>query len=82
MSSILLYLSNTNFYYLIRIIVTLLLLLSVPAFIFAFTDHVFNPDSFAQHLDTSQLESDKVPLTFDDKQYDLYYGYHGSLDAL
>jgi len=67
---------------LIRYIATLLLLLTIPASSFAFAEHVFNPDAFAQYLDISQLESDKVTLTFDGKPYDLYYGYHGSLDAL
>jgi len=56
--------------------------LTIPASSFAFAEHVFNPDAFAQYLDISQLESDKVTLTFDGKPYDLYYGYHGSLDAL
>jgi len=60
----------------------LALLLIIPAPLFAFAEHVFNPDAFAQYLDISQLESDKVTLTFDDKPYDLYYGYHGSLDAM
>ena len=60
----------------------LALLLIIPASSFAFAEHVFNPDAFAQYLDISQLESDKITLTFDDKPYDLYYGYHGSLDAM
>ncbi|MCA9828480.1 MAG: PEFG-CTERM sorting domain-containing protein [Nitrosopumilus sp.] len=58
------------------------LLLGMSASSVAFAEHVFGPNAFAQYLDISQLESDKVTLTFDDKQYDLYYGYHGSLDAL
>lgn len=66
----------------IRIIVTLFFLFSVPASSFAFAEHIFNPDAFAQYLDISQLGSDKVTLTFDGKPYDLYYGYHGSLDAI
>lgn len=60
----------------------MLLLLSISASSFAFAEHIFDPNAFAQYLDISQLESDKVTLTFDDKSYDLYYGYHGSLDAL
>jgi len=63
-------------------VIILLLLLSVPASSFAFAEHIFNPNAFAQYLDISQLESDKITLTFDEKPYDLYYGYHGSLDAL
>ena len=66
----------------IRIIVTLFFLLIIPASSFAFAEHIFNPDAFAQYLDISQLGSDKVTLTFDGKPYDLYYGYHGSLDAI
>jgi len=54
----------------------------MPVSSFAFAEHIFGPNAFAQYLDISQLESDKVTLTFDDKPYDLYYGYHGSLDAL
>lgn len=72
----------TDFYRLIHYIVISLLLLSMPTSSIAFAEHVFNPDAFAQYLDISQLESDKVTLTFDDKPYDLYYGYHGSLDAM
>ena len=66
----------------IRYLMLLALLLIIPASSFAFAEHVFNPDAFAQYLDISQLESDKITLTFDDKPYDLYYGYHGSLDAM
>jgi len=66
----------------IRYVVSLVLLLIIPASSFAFAEHIFNPEAFGQYLDISQLESDKVTLIFDDKPYDLYYGYHGSLDAL
>lgn len=38
--------------------------------------------AFAQYLDISQLESDKVTLQFGEKSYDLYYGYRGSLDSM
>ena len=72
----------TNFCHLIRSIVIPILLLGMPPFGIVFAEHVFNPDAFAQYLDISQLESDKVTLVFDGKPYDLYYGYHGSLDAI
>lgn len=48
----------------------------------AFAEHIFNPEAYAQFLDISQLESDKVTFTFDDKSYDIYYGYRGSLDSM
>ncbi|MGY5151913.1 MAG: PEFG-CTERM sorting domain-containing protein [Candidatus Nitrosopumilus sp. bin_6a] len=66
----------------IRIIFGLLLLLMTPASSFAFAEHIFNPNAYAQYLDISQLESEKVTFTFDEKSYDVYYGYHGSLDAM
>ncbi len=48
----------------------------------AYAEHVFSVDAFAQYLDISQLESEKFTFTFDDKSYDIYYGYRGSLDAM
>lgn len=49
----------------------------------AYAEHVFEDViAHAQYLDISQLESEKVTFTFDDKSYDVYYGYHGSLDAV
>lgn len=49
----------------------------------AYAEHVFEDvTAHAQYLDISQLESEKVTFTFDDKSYDVYYGYHGSLDAV
>jgi len=59
----------------------LLFLIIIPSGI-AFAEHIFNPDAYAQYLDISQLESEKVTFTFDEKSYDIYYGYHGSLDAM
>lgn len=59
-----------------------ILLLIIPTSGFAFAEHVFNPEAFAQYLDISQLEAEKVTFTFDDVSYDVYYGYHGSLDAM
>lgn len=66
----------------IRIVFGLLLLLIIPVSTFAFAEHIFNPDAYAQYLDISQLESEKITFTFDEKSYDVYYGYHGSLDAM
>ena len=66
----------------IRIIFGLLLLLMIPASSFAFAEHIFNPNAYAQYLDISQLESEKITFTFDEKSYDIYYGYRGSLDSM
>lgn len=57
-------------------------ILLLPMTSFAFAEHVINPEAFAQYLDISQLEAEKVTMQFGEKSYDLYYGYHGSLDAL
>lgn len=64
----------------LKILVVLLSLLIIPASNYAFAEHVFNPDAYAQYLDISQLEAEKVTFTFDEKSYDIYYGYHGSMD--
>jgi len=56
--------------------------LIIPASSYAFAEHIFNPDAYAQYLDISQLESEKVTFTFDEKSYDIYYGYKGSLDSM
>lgn len=45
-----------------------------------YAEHVLD-EAFGQYLDISQLESDKFVFEFDDVSYDLYYGYHGSLDS-
>jgi len=47
----------------------------------AFGNHIFDKDAFGQNLDVSQLSSEKYPLKVDDKSYDIYYGYHGSLEV-
>ncbi|MHA7646833.1 PEFG-CTERM sorting domain-containing protein [Nitrosopumilus sp. S4] len=57
-------------------------LLLLPISGFAYAEHIFNPEAFAQYLDISQLEAEKMTFTFDDVSYDVYYGYHGSLDAI
>lgn len=58
------------------------LLLISPASSYAFAEHIFNPDAYAQYLDISQLESEKVTFEFDGDSYDVYYGYRGSLDSM
>lgn len=47
----------------------------------SYAEHVLD-EAFGQYLDISQLESEKFVLEIDGNSYDLYYGYHGSLDAL
>ena len=66
----------------IRYLILFSLLLMIPASSLAFAEHIFNPDAHAQYLDISQLESEKVTFTFDEKSYDIYYGYRGSLDSM
>jgi len=60
----------------------LFVLLIFPTSTYAFAEHIFNPEAYAQYLDISQLESEKVTFTFDEKSYDIYYGYRGSLDSM
>ena len=67
---------------LISTVFVLLMLLLIPTSTFAFAEHIFNPEAYAQYLDISQLESEKVTFTFDEKSYDVYYGYKGSLDSM
>ena len=66
----------------LKILIVFLSLLIIPASNYAFAEHIFNPEAHVQYLDISQLESEKVTFTFDEKSYDVYYGYHGSLDAM
>ncbi len=66
----------------IKILLVLSAILIIPVSTFAYAEHIFNPDAYAQHLDISQLESEKVTFTFDEKSYDIYYGYRGSLDDM
>jgi len=47
-----------------------------------FAEHVLDIEVFAQYLDISQIESEKFILEVNGNSYDLYYGYHGSLDAM
>ena len=49
----------------------------------AYAAHIFEDvDAFAQYLDIAQLSSEKFIITVDDDSYDMYYGYHGSLDSM
>lgn len=73
---------NVALLLMIKILFMLSFLLIIPASSYAFAEHIFNPEAYAQYLDISQLESDKVPFTFDEKSYDIYYGYKGSLDDM
>lgn len=63
------------------IVFTLILSSSIAFPTNVYAEHVFT-DAHAQYLDISQLESEKITFTFDEKSYDIYYGYHGSLDAM
>ena len=63
-------------------ILFLLAFLIIPASNYAYAEHIFNPEAYAQYLDISQIESEKVTFTFDEKSYDVYYGYRGSLDSM
>ena len=47
-----------------------------------YAEHVLDIEAFAQYLDIAQLEAEKFVLELDGNSYDLYYGYHGSLDAM
>ncbi len=65
----------------IIIFVTMFVLfMFLPVDIYA--EHVLDIEAFGQYLDISQLEADKITFEFDEKSYDVYYGYHGSLDAM
>ena len=47
-----------------------------------YAEHVLDIEAFAQYLDISQLEAEKFVFEIDGNSYDIYYGYHGSLDAM
>jgi len=56
-------------------------LIIFPATVYA--EHIFEDGkAFAQHLDISQISAEKFVMTVDDISYDMYYGYHGSLDSM
>lgn len=73
---------ESYYFYLIRYVFALLLLLIISASSYAFAEHIFTTDAYAQYLDISQIESEKVTFEFDEKLYDIYYGYRGSLDSM
>ncbi|RMW38309.1 MAG: PEFG-CTERM domain-containing protein [Nitrosopumilus sp.] len=62
------------------LIAVLLTVVILPTNVYA--EHVLDIEAFGQYLDISQLESEKVTFTFDEKSYDIYYGYSGSLDDM
>jgi len=47
----------------------------------AFGNHIFDNNAFAQYLDIAQLTAEKYALKIDEKSYDIYYGYHGSMEV-
>ena len=48
-----------------------------------YAEHIFEDnEAFAQYLDISQISAEKFVMTVDDDSYDMYYGYHGSLDSM
>ncbi len=59
-----------------------LLFFAIPSVSPVYAEHVLDIEAFAQYLDISQLEGGKFVLEIDGNSYDLYYGYHGSLDAM
>ena len=63
------------------ILIPTLLLLSLVPNSNAHATHVFD-EAFGQYLDIAQLEAGKFELVVDDNSYVLYYGYHGSMDAM
>ena len=49
----------------------------------AHAEHIFeNYKAFAQHLDISQISSEKFIMRVDDVSYDMHYGYSGSIDSM
>ena len=68
---------QSRYFVLIGVLLTLVIL---PTNVYA--EHVLAIDAFGQYLDISQLESDKVTFVFDEKSYDIYYGFRGSLDDM
>lgn len=63
----------------ILLMLPLLALLTIPISN-AYAEHVLPFDAHGQFLDISQLEAEKTLFVFDDVEYTIYYGYHGSLD--
>lgn len=61
------------------LIASLLFLLFIPISN-VYAEHVWGIEAYGQFLDISQLEAEKASFDFDGVSYDLYYGYHGSMD--
>jgi hypothetical protein len=48
-----------------------------------YAEHIFESnEAFAQHLDISQISSEKFVMSVDDDSHDMYYGYSGSIDSM
>jgi predicted secreted protein with PEFG-CTERM motif len=63
------------------LLIPMLFLMLIP-FTNVYAEHVLDIEAFAQFLDIAQLEAEKSVLEIDGNSYDIYYGYHGSLDAM
>ena len=63
------------------LLIPILSLMLIP-FTNVYAEHVLDIEAFAQYLDIAQLEAEKSVLEIDGNSYDIYYGYHGSLDAM
>lgn len=63
-----------------KIIVAPMLALILIPLTNAYAEHVLDIEAFGQHLDISQLEAEKLTLEVDDRTFDIYFGYHGSMD--
>lgn len=61
------------------LIASLFFLLFIPGSN-VYAEHVLGVEAYGQFLDISQLEAEKSSFEFDGVSYDLYYGYHGSMD--
>jgi len=63
------------------LVMPIFFLMLIP-FTNVYAEHVLDVEAFAQYLDIAQLEAEKFVLEIDGNSYDIYYGYHGSLDAM
>ena len=72
---------STNMMNNLKIILLAIIPLALIPTGIAFGEHIFTGDAFAQYLDVAQLSSEKYTLKVDEKTYDIYYGYHGSLEV-
>lgn len=64
-----------------RLLIPIFVMVFIPS-LSAHAEHVFDRDAYAQYLDIGQLEAEKSVFEFDGISYDIYYGFHGSLDAM